>query len=210
MNVRVVYPSADPEDYSEDISLVNAGIGEDNMRGFPLRFVWGLTKLVCFVCALLVSVTVWRAIVDFITARGVPVILTGIATCVAFIIGLYTLLIKLLDHFESRTLRQAGAEFLESYTLSEYAERTNEEKHADIVARYLDRCMQLKRSQLLDVQIDLLDEKSASVEFLYQDWSGARKTSVFTLDYEPTEYSNTVIVDLNRERLFIPAAVLGA
>ena len=210
MNIRVVYPVEDPESYKEDISLVNTGIDEDNVRGFPLRFAWGLTKAVCIVAALLISFRVWQFIVDLITARGVPVIITGIFACIAFTVVLYTLLIKLLDHFESKTLRENGAEFLESYTLSEYVERTDEEKHADKVERYLERCGRLKASTLLDVQINLLNEKEASVEFLYRTRDGEQHSMDFMLSYEPNGYEDTVIVDLGRETLFLPAQAIGA
>ena len=208
MNIRVVYPSEDPEDYAYDISAVNAGIDEDNLRTFPVRFVWGMTKAVSIFATLIVSFTFWRFMTDLVTARGVQLIICGIISCVAFTVAIYTLLLRMLEKLESRMLKKAGAEFLESYTLSEYAERTDEEKHADIVQRYLERCLAIKRSQLLDVRIDLLDDESASVEFLYLTRGGTRETADFSLSYETTAYTDSVIVDLGREKIILPAAAV--
>lgn len=209
MNVRVVYPTEAPEDYKEDISLVNAGIDEDNVRGFPLRLAWGLTRAVCFFCALLVSFSFWQFMVNLVTARGVLIICLGIAACIAFTVTLYVILVRLLDRFESNALREAGAQFLESYTLSEYVERSDEEKHADRVAKYLERCLELKKSTILDVQINILDEKEASVEFLYLTGNNEQHLMDFSLGYESAGYEDTVTVNLRSETVFLPASVLG-
>ena len=205
LNIKVVYPAAGPQDYELDIALVNEKIGEDNKRGRPVRILWTITRILCAIATFFASIAFWRVVINYITAKDVKIILLGIIICIAFTVVVHIGILRLFDILERTALRKAGFEFNESYTLSEYVDRMDEDKHADKVKRYLDKCEVLKRSRLLDVQIDIKDEGIASVEFLYLPPDGRQGVADFSLFYESTEYSDAVIVDLSREMVFLPA-----
>lgn len=205
MKIKVVYPTAGPEDYGLDIMLVNEGINDDNRRGLPVRILWTVTKIACVIATFFISLSFWRAVINYITAKDVKIILFGIVMCFAFTAVVYIVIIKMLDVLERAALRKAGFEFNESYTLSEYVDRIDEDKHADRVQKYLDKCFALKKSRLLDIKIDIGEEGIASVEFLYLPPDGRQNIADFSLFCESMEYSDTVIVDLSRETVFLPA-----
>lgn len=206
MEIGFIYPDLDADSFVESIDSFNGEISVENLKTFLPRFIVFISDAALYVVWFFIVRVAYFKLVYAITAKGTEVILFSLIlfllVLLASLAGMATLR-KLIRPYLLRLMR--GSEAQESYSFSDYVERSDPEKKVRTKVGFYKMCDTLKRSNILDATA-VCDGVGCRVEVQFE---ADNDSSVFTfyLPYHESSGLSSVIVDLNRKCVIFPEEV---